>query len=151
MRAVLVVLAVVAFGDQAVAEEAPAVVDEVAVKLRAVPFGEYKGGQYPVVSFEVTSKAAAPQGSRPLVQATCASGGKVYEATGTAMEVALDRLGVGRTKATEVPLFVRKPFKGKPESCDVSIRVTKGVFDRDGTEVGRYCYRGGKVTPGSCS
>lgn len=102
----------------------------------------HTGGHELAVSIELETTSRMPH-MAPHVEVAARCGSAVDE--GKAFFMDLSRAMPGDRKVDTVELFDVKTFATPPERCELTLSLSKGA-----TPPQRYCFQGGRTTPGAC-
>jgi hypothetical protein len=135
--AVVVIVVVVVPSDPADVRPSVRYLD---VDARVAP--AFVRGQKLSVEIELETTSPMPNVAPHIVVA--ARCGNVHDEQ-DAFFMDLSNAAPGDRKLDTVDLFEADSFDAAPDECEITLSMSEGA-----TQPQRYCYRGGKTTPGAC-
>lgn len=137
--AIVVVIVVVVVAPAKLPKDRPSV-RYVAVDAHVV--AAHVGGHELAVSIELETTSHMPHVA-PYVGVAARCGSVIDE--GKAFFMGLSRAMPGDRKVDTVALFGVQSFDIPPERCELTLSLSEGA-----TPPQRYCFQGGRTTPGAC-
>ncbi len=109
-----------------------------------------EGKVYLSVAFTAKANEAATK-EMVKIFADCKAGDKSVTDEVWVMGLRLSAMKPGDTKQTDMPILRKAALDAAPTACDLTFKVGESGSKATMAELGKYCYKDGKVADGACT